>query len=131
MKQVITLFTVLLFSLSSSAQSGTDLEFSRVISLETNSSSGISDWEEVPNGKVWKLTGVGCNYNNASSCHLELDNTNSKRITLKSSNNDTEEWETALPLFFNEGRTLRLVAGASNSQFDYGYASFIEYTVIP
>lgn len=111
MKQVITFVALIFFSLSSSAQSGTDLEFSRTINdrFEANEIIG-----PVPQGKIWKLVGFTATVNVSMFVNGEGAGLQNSAYQYSSAN---------LPLFFNENDEIYFNAPL--------YASFIEYTVIP
>jgi len=121
MKHTLTLITLIFFCLSSSAQSGTDLEFSRTINetvTETNEVFG-----PVPQGRLWKLVGFSTGYVVFLSVNGEA------QFPLNSYTSSTT-YQAKLPLFFNEGDNLEFDLNGSGSNYSC-YVSFIEYTVIP
>ena len=118
MKQVLTFLTVLFFSLSSLAQSGTELEFSRTIN-ETFTSQSVT-LGPVPSGKIWKLVGyVG---------PVKFALNGSAPVLYLGDGGSTGSPRDHLPVFFNESD---IIAFSTYMTSDRGYVSIIEYTVIP
>lgn len=143
MNNTISLIAILglfLASFSSIAQTGTNLEFSRIVSLQTDGETGLSPTEVVPSGKIWKLTGYACDLLGGSyvtSCWIRIIIDNYEVTLFKNdsyntnSESDIQNTEAALPLYFNEGNNLQLKCTTSGTYELGSYASFIEYTVIP
>jgi hypothetical protein len=120
MKQVITFVALIFFSLSSSAQSGTELEFSRTINEPLDYFDEVT--VQVPSGKVWKLVGFA-----GERVSFNVGNGNS--IKLQNEANGESHSTSQLPIFFNELDEITFIySGNGNSR---GYVSLIEYTVIP
>ncbi|HAP69245.1 MAG TPA: hypothetical protein DCR04_05885 [Flavobacteriales bacterium] len=116
MKQTLTLIALIFFCLSSSAQSGTDLEFSRTINEKVTINQVLGP---VPLGKIWKLVGFSCNTSNPKF----KVNGEGNGTYLRSNTG----YEASLPLFFNESDEIQFVDLSTGEC----YVSFVEYTVIP
>lgn len=117
MKQTLTLIALIFFSLSSSAQSGTELEFSRTI----NERVVGEVLGPVPQGKIWKLVGFA----NAQNVTLLLNGATTGPSLQYTNTNDGRHIQAKLPLFFNENDEIGISAQGIT------YVSFIEYTVLP